>query len=502
MTELGDAPAALSKRVARGTAWTISFRLADRAIGIASTLVLVRVLSPEDFGVVAMAMTLVTLLEVLTLAEFSSAIIQHPSPDRDYYDSAFTLSLLFGLVGTLSMLVAARPVAQFFGEPRLVTVILALSVLPTIDGLFNMGCVDFRRNMQFRMDFIYMLGRKLSGVLIVIPLALIFQSYWALVGGTIVGRSVGLLLSYVLHPFRPRLSVRSARPLFRFSGWVILNNGLTYLSVRGAHLIIGRVAGASTLGTYTVAHEMANLPTTELAYPINRVVFPAYSRLSSDLAALRHGFLRVLGVMSLVTIPAGIGLASVAHLFVPVILGDKWESATSLIRILAVAGAIHVIQANIESLYFSLGRPRFKAVLTVCEACLFLPLAYIFLERFGLQGVAWAFLATVCVSTPANFALAARMIRLPPAEVPRNIWRPTLAASAMALVLHLAFPASAVTSNVLRDAVTLASAVITGIVTYFAVIVSLWVLSGKPDGAEKWLVGRLQAAKRATTGHR
>lgn len=489
----GGAPgSSLSEKVARGTAWTLSFRLFERVVGIASTLVLVRVLSPEDFGIVAMAMTLIAFLEILTIAEFSSAIIQHPSPSRDYYDTAFTLSLLFGVISTVAMLVIAKPIAEFYREPRLAPVIMALSVLPLLDGLFNMGCVDFRKYMQFRKDFIYMTGRKLSGVLVVVPLAFAFRSYWALVGGIIAGRLAGMILSYFLHPFRPRLSVGSAPPLFRFARWVILNNGLTYLSTRGAHLIIGRVGGAGSLGTYTVAYEMASLPTTELASPINRVVFPAYSTLSHEISALRHGFLRVLGLIALIAIPAGLGMAAVAHLFVPVVLGPKWTEATPVIEILSIAGAIYVVQANIESLYFSLGRPRFKAVITLLEACLFLPLAYLLLGQFGLKGVAYAFLATVCISVPVNFILATRMIGTRLADVLAVLWRPAVSATIMALVVTLTFPATVVSSSTLQNGVMLVAAIALGAVTYLVTSAVLWLMSGRTDGAENWLLTRLQ----------
>jgi O-antigen/teichoic acid export membrane protein len=503
MSTQGPGDSSLTQKVTRGTAWTLSFRLVDRVIGFASTLVLVRVLSPEDFGIVAMAMTLITFLEILTLTEFSSAIIQHPSPSRDYYDSAFTLSLVLGAASTIAMLLLAQPIATFFREPRLAPVVMTLSVLPLLDGMFNMGCVDFRKYMQFQKDFIYMTGRKLGGLIVVIPLAFVFKSYWALVGGMIAGRFVGMLLSYFLHPFRPRLSVGSAGPLFRFSRWVILNNGLSFMSTRGAHLIIGRMASASALGTYTVAYEMASLPTTELAAPINRVVFPAYSKLSHEASALRHGFLRVLSLIALVAIPAGLGMAAVAHLFVPVVLGSKWAAATPVIEILAVAGAIYVVQANIESLYFSLGRPRFKALITFLEACLFLPLAYFLLGRYGLQGVAYAFLTTVCISVPVNFVLATRMIGLPLPNVLAAIWRPIVAGATMASVVVYAFPASKVSSSTLDNALLLAGAVIVGIVVYAMAEIALWLLAQRPEGAEQWAWDRLQpyVARLTRQGH-
>lgn len=482
----------LAEKVTRGAAWTLSFRIVDRLIGMASTLILVRLLSPADFGIVAMAMTIIALLEVFTIAEFSSAIIQHPSPSRDYYDSAWTLSFVLGAVSTLLMLLFAGPIAGFFNEPQLAPVIVALSLIPLVDGLFNMGCVDFRKYLQFRKDFIFMTGRKLAGVIAVIPLAFIFRSYWALVGGMIAGRLAGLALSYLLHPFRPKFSFGSAAPLFTFSRWIILNNALTFLSTRGAHLLIGRVSGATTLGIYTVAHEMASLPTTELAAPINRVMFPAYSTLSHDFPALRHGFLKVLGLIALLAIPAGLGMASVAHLFVPVVLGDKWHAATPVIEILAVAGAIYVLQANIESLYFSLGKPRYKAVVTLAEACLFLPLAYYLLPRYGLEGVASAFLVCASITVPANFLFATRLIGLRASQALGALWRPLAAGAIMAIVVLLAFPPSDVARDVWSNSRALALAILLGASVYATSLTLLWLASGRPPGAEEWVWSQIK----------
>ncbi len=317
-------PASLGSAVAKGAAWTVTFRMADRVLGLISTLILARLLAPDDFGLIAMAMTLIGLVEVITVGEFSSAIIQNANAERDHYDTAWTLNLLFGLTAATLLIAFAFPTSAFFKEPRLVFVIFALSLLPVLDGLFNIGCVDFRKHLQFEKDFVLQVGRKLSGFLVVVPLAFITRSYWALVVGMIAGRAGGLALSYFLHPFRPRFSVASARSLFGFSGWLMVNNALNFLNLRGAHLVIGRLLNSQSLGLYTVAYEMAHLPTSELASPINRAIFPGYAKLQDDRPALQNAFLRVIGLIAVITIPAGIGMACIAHLFVPAVLGPKW----------------------------------------------------------------------------------------------------------------------------------------------------------------------------------
>jgi O-antigen/teichoic acid export membrane protein len=483
----------LGSQVARGAVWTVSFRMADRLLGLVSTLVLVRLLAPSDFGIVAMAMTLIAMIDVVTVGEFGSAIIHEPNPTRDHYDTAWTLSAIFGLCAMALLLAGSLPAAAFFDEPRLVPVICALSVLPLMSGLYNMGCIDFRKYLDFRKDFLLQVGTKLSGLFVVLPLAFVFRSYWALIGGMIAGRLGGLALSFMLHPFRPRVSVRSARRLFSFSGWLMINNGLQFVRLRGAHFIIGRALGSQGLGYYSIAHEMANLPTSELASPINRAVFPGYAKLQYDRPALQRGFLSVAGLIALVAVPAGIGMAAIAHLFVPAVLGAQWLQTVPLISVLAIGGTIYVLAANNQSLYFAVGRPRFRAMLTLAEIAVFLPLVAVLIRPYGLLGAAIAFTATSALVVPVNFALAARLLDLRFGNVVAVLWRPLVASGLMAMAILAAFPRSAERIGTWANVQALATAVTLGALVYALLIYIAWRVTGRPDGAERWLLDRLQA---------
>lgn len=483
----------LGSQVAKGAIWTVSFRMADRLLGLVSTLVLVRLLAPSDFGIVAMAMTLIAMIDVVTVGEFGSAIIHEPNPTRDHYDTAWTLSAIFGVCAALLLLAGSLPTAAYFNEPRLVPVICALSVLPLLSGLQNMGCVDFRKYLDFRKDFLLQVGTKLSGLCVVLPLAFAFRSYWALVGGMIAGRLGGLALSFALHPFRPRVSVRSARQLFGFSGWLMINNGLQFIRLRGAHFIIGRALGSQGLGFYSIAHEMSNLPTSELANPINRAVFPGYAKLQGDRSALQHGFLRVVGLIAAVAVPAGIGMAAVAHLFVPAVLGVQWLQTVPLISVLAIGGTIYVLAANNQSLYFAVGRPRFRAMLTMAEIAVFLPLVATLIRPYGLLGAAVAFTATAALVVPVNFVLAARLLGLRLGAVVAVLWRPLVASSLMAATVLAVFPRSAERVGTWPNVLALAGAVALGALVYSVLAYAAWRLAGRPDGAERWLLERLQA---------
>jgi O-antigen/teichoic acid export membrane protein len=355
-----------------------------------------------------------------------------------------------------------------------------------------MGCVDFRKHLQFRKDFLLQVGSKLTGFAVVVPLAFLTRSYWALVAGAIAGRAGGLAMSYALHPFRPRLSLRGTRDLFGFSAWMMMNNAVNYLRLRGAHLVIGRLMSSQSLGLYTISFEMANLPSSELATPINRAIFPGYSKLQDDRPAMQRAFLRVLGLVALGTIPAGIGMAGVAHLFVPAVLGAKWNETVPLISLLAIGGTIYVLQVNIQSLYYATGRPNLKGLMTLVEIAVLLPLLMLLIPRYQLTGAAVAMLVTVSLSVPLNFGIALRMLDLSPRAVIAVVWRPIVAASAMFFAIRAVFPPSSAAGSSLDNLWLLLAAALLGAAVYAITVAALWLFSGRPAGAEAWVWLQLQ----------
>src|SRR6185312_2958390 len=144
----------------------------------------------------------------------------------------------------------------------------------------------------------------LSTVAATIVLAFLLRSYWAMVFATLIGRLSGVGLSYVLHPFRPRLSFSKLGEFFHFSKWIFAQNLLTFLKDRSADFVIGRLAGAHALGVFNVSTDIANMPGTELVAPINRALLPGYALLAHDRTALRNEYLLVMSLLGSVAIPA------------------------------------------------------------------------------------------------------------------------------------------------------------------------------------------------------
>jgi hypothetical protein len=218
--------------MAHGAAWMLLFKFAERSLGLISMLILVRLLSPTDFGITAMAGSFILMAEMLTAFSFDVNLIQNQNATEEHYSSAWTCNVLLGLTITALMLAAAPAITAFYRHDELFWVVCALALGPLVSGFENIGVVAFRKDMQFGREFAFQLSRKVIGFLVAVPLAYLTHSYWALVAAILVSKLSGTAISYFVHPFRPRFSLAKFRGLLVFSKWMLLNNFVGFLKVR------------------------------------------------------------------------------------------------------------------------------------------------------------------------------------------------------------------------------------------------------------------------------
>lgn len=471
----------------------VGFKLIDRSIGLLSTIVLARVLAPEDFGLVAMAMVLVGALELLISFSFDVVLIQNPKAGRDQFDTAWTLNLVFTAACALLLAALAHGAAGFYGEARLEMVIYLLAGGFALQGLANIGPVTFRRDMQFDREFKFLLGKRLSTFLITIPAALYFRNYWALIIGQVAAIALSVALSYVMSNYRPRLSLRARGELFHSSKWLVLNNIFQFLNNSAAQFVIGRMSGTQALGVYAIASEIATLPTTELVAPINRAAFPGYAKAAGDLEQLRVSFLKVISSIALFALPAGVGIVAVADLLVPAVLGWQWMAAVPLIQILAVYGVIQALQTNISYVYLALGKLRLVTAINAVQFLILVALMIPGLLRYGVTGAAWAFLGTKVLMIPVNQVLIARCLGLGPSSFAAHLVRPLAAALAMLACVLLIKANLALRPVTLDYVLALLLCAASGALAYVLVLYALWRGAGRPEGAERYAFEKLQA---------
>lgn len=488
----------LANKLASGAAWMIIARFATRAIGIVSTLILARVLMPEDFGLVAMATSLVALIELLRAFGFDTALIQNQSASRDHYDTAWTFNALFGLGAAIAVCLLAGPAADFYKEDRVMPVMWVLAIGIAMQGFENVGIVDFRKYLQFDRDFLFALGSKVAAFVATVGVAIWLRSYWALVIGVLFGRFWSLGASYWMHPYRPRFSLAARRELIGFSKWLLLNNTLLYLKSRASDFVIGSVSGARSLGLFNMSYEISNLPTTEIVMPINRAVFSGYAQIAGDRGRLRTGFINVIAVIGAFAVPAGLGIAATSPLLVPLALGPRWLDAIPLIQVLSIYGVLIALQTNTLYVYIALGEPRTASLLNGLHVLLLVP-SLIFATRLdGAVGAAWACLIVAVVTTPVNLVVLVRRVGLAPRDLLLASWRPLVAATVMfEVVRRMVAESTASTSgeyNLWANAGSLTAAIAAGAALYAALMAALWFVAGRPRGIETELLGRIKSA--------
>lgn len=478
-------PGSILQRTAHGAAWVIGWRMATRLLGVLNTLVLVRLLAPADFGLVALGYGFVGGLDALCTVGVEEAIIRDDRPDRDLYDTSFTINLLRSLGMAAVLAAASGTIAGLLGDRRLEAIVIVFAAVTALTGLTNIGVIDFRRYIAFDREFLLQIAPRVLSIAVAIIAAVTWRSYWALVAGIASASLSGVVFSYWMHPYRPRLTLRAWRRLFGFSLWMCVLGLIRTLRSQAPNLIVGGMAGPASVGILTVGNELASLPITELVAPLSRASFSGFAAARQSDENRANSFLRILGAMALFTLPAGVGISLVAFPLVKLAFGPSWMQAVPLVEVLGVAGTMMLFGSVSSTLFAAHAwmRPMAKISGATTIACVLLLLALV--PRFGVLGAAVAIAITDAFNQAIYLMATLRRLSLRVAELFARVWRGLIATAVMGLALvWLGLGWTRVPGGELVLAGHLLCAVAVGAGVYFAVLLGAWLASGRPDGAE------------------
>lgn len=464
-------------------------RWTDRLIGLLSTLVLARLLAPGDFGLVAMAMIVVGLIDVLLDLGVGSALIQNRTADKADFDTAWTLRLCQAALAATIIAVGAPLVARYYNDPRVVDILRVIAISVLVGGFENIGIVSFQRDMEFGRDFRFFLTKRVIGTVVTIALAYSLRSYWALVLGSLWGRCVGVTLSYAMHAFRPRISFERIRAIWSFSQWNIVQSIAGYMTTRLDQFVLGRRSMPAVLGAYSIGDEIASMPTSEILAPLGRVMFPAFAMAKHDMAEFRRIVVLSFSIQALVGIPAGVGIALVARELVPLLLGAQWHAAIPLIQVLGFVGVATSMVHSGHYALLALGRVKALSIFTVGRFLVLLAILVVAFPRAGAQEVAELRLAVAFVALlGVQFLVRALVPGLGLMAVFTEAWRPVVGA----LVMVPAVLVAGTVASALPDVLILAIKVLVGVVTYALVVAVTWQMVGHPAGAESYVLEKVR----------
>jgi len=476
----------VNRSLVNSSVWMVALRWTLRGIGVINTFILARLLTPEDFGLVAMATLMIGLVEVFGQTGQILALIRHPNPSRDHFDTVWTVSIMVGGAITVILWLLSPFAADFFHEPRAVEIVQILAVRALVGGFENIGVVAFRKDLQFSKEFNYQVAQRVINFVITICIALWLRSYWALVVGILGGRVISVAISYLIHPYRPRFCLSKVREIWSFSIWMLLVHVAQFLHDKADEFVVGNMTNTETMGNYNVAADAATAPTVELVLPTTRALFPIFSRIANDPKALTDAYLGVFSVTAILVCATATGVTLVAGDFVAVVLGPRWVKAVPLVEWLAMSGAFYSIMQGAITLISASGHGRLSASLAISRTVLIIPA----LMAAGWLGSVETIAATRTVMTllfiPGVFFALARILPLRISDLSNRLWRPVVAAGAMAATVELCHP-------LFPEIPLLRLALDTGLgaISYSAALLALWHMAGRPAGAEQAIIAAI-----------
>lgn len=478
---------AAKPNIIHGAFLAIAMRWTDRLIGLLSTIILARLLVPADFGIIATASIAIALADVLLEMGVWVVLMQTKNPTPAHYNTAWTIRLIQTSIMTGVVLLTAPYASAYFNNPELAPVIRVLAFTFLLEGLENIWIITLQKDQQYTRDFRFMFLKRFTGFVVTIACAVVYESYWALVAGNLSGRLTGVILSYAMHPSRPRLSLEKFREIFMLSQWVWVRSIAQYFQLRLHEIVVASRESSSVMGIYTLAGQIAAMPTSELLAPLNRVLFPAFVKVKNDLDELKRVFLLAQSVQALVAIPAGVGMALVAHEIVTLMLGEKWQPAVPLVETLALTGCFTAITSSGIYVLSALGKFRITAMYSWIEVAIFATLAYLAFPDAGAAMVAQLRVVLALLGLISfTLFLCRELPGLKVREMATSVVRPALGASAM----YWAITALSPYLNV-APVLQLILKIFIGALVYAVTVFGTWALLGRKAGAESYVLGKL-----------
>ncbi|QID18523.1 oligosaccharide flippase family protein [Nitrogeniibacter mangrovi] len=476
----------LKDKVVHSALWMIATRWVHRLLGLISTMVLARVLMPEDFGVVAAVTAVVAIMDGFFEFGFDLALIREKDATRDDFDTAWTMRLLKGILFGLALIAASPLVAHYADEGDIVAISALIGAGLMIRGAENVGMVQFQKELQFDRLFRIKLYPRILGVITSIAVALWLRSYWAIVIGAVMLNVYQTLFSYLMCPFRPRLRLEGAGKLWRFSKWIVISAISRQLFAATDRFALSGWISKEQLGFFSVGGSLASMITNELVGAVGTALIPGYAKLQDEQSRLRAAFLASQSAFIALLVPAAVGVFVLSRPLTQVVLGAQWTDAAPILGLFGLFYLCYSIVENLNRFMAMTGLQVISARSGIVRSTVFLLAIYPAFEIGGIAGLIGTKITLSAVEILFLSYHCTRRIDTPMSRYLGTYVRPLLASAAMAaatlpLVGMLHTP----------PVVTLFACAGVGAVIYGTCSLAIWRVSGRPNGLEAIVIDLL-----------
>lgn len=405
----------LSRAAIHGTAWRYLAFFSGKLLVFISTVVLARILTKDDFGIVGYAVTALSFLDVVSDLRVGPALIYYPE-DKRMFSTAFWLNMGISLV-LFSMTWFLSPfISDFFREPRAGEVTRILALTFPLSAFGDTHDSILRKRLSFGLTIVPDILQAATKGLTSILFAFLGFGPWSLIWGQILGAAIGSIVFWIVNPWRPSFEIdfAIAKKLLNYGVSFVGGDLLSVILLNLDYLLVGRYLGPEALGVYTIAFRMPDLLIMQFARILSSVIFPIYTHMRDLPGGLARGFYTSTRYVSLVTVPLGLGLALVAKPFILAVFTDKWIDTVPVLQGLAIYAALLSLVHNASSAYKANGRLHVITILALVRLSMLFPAlwwAVVVMQSISSVGIVQA--AVALVSVVINLIVVIRILGLP-----------------------------------------------------------------------------------------
>jgi O-antigen/teichoic acid export membrane protein len=475
-------PLELEGRILRNTGWVALGLGATQVASLLAMFVLARILDPEDFGLVALAWSVLYFVQQIQETGVGSALVYRRKDVQKAAASALVYTPLASALFYWVVFLVAPIAARFLHAPDLVDVLRVMALVLVFRGLGVVPGAILERNLDFRSRTIAELVAAFVQVGVFLGLAFAGLGVWSLVFGNLVAAALQTTLYWLFVPWLPsprKASRQILRELMRYGRFVGAHNVLVVVNNTVDNVVVSRVLGTTSVGLYSVAYRLADLPNSVIGQVVGRTMFSVYSMLEHDLPAVRHAYVRNLQRIALLALPVSVGLVIAAEPIVRALLGDKWLPAVPALRILAVYALIKPFGGVSAEALKGIGAPQWNLVFGITYVAVVIPALVILTRELYLKGAAISMLIAIVAAVVPAVAVTARKVGLSGTDLARALARSAFCSVLLAVTLLVLLPRS----ESMAPVAALALLVSVGLVVYVlatalfarSIVVPMWV---------------------------
>ena len=458
----------LARQAVRGALWTFVERGGHQLINFVFYIFLARLLGPVDFGIMALAASILFLMDMTLRSWMAEAVVQRRTLEPAHLDTIFWVNTALAAVLCGLVISLARPIADIFGQADLETVLQWLAPTLLLRSLIMVKLALLQREMDFRLLAIRSLAAALGGGAVGLWMAFSGYGVMSLVGRDIANATIVLVILWATTSWRPglRLSRRHFRDIFDFGKHMLASGFIHYLS---AHLIIPLVSyfmGSVSAGLFNIANRITTTFGSINEFAIGRVTVAAYSSVQNEPKRLVQAFYKSVEFTSMVWFPVFFGLSSIAPEMTLTLLGEKWREAIPLIQLLILSGPARSLTSCGRSILVARNKPRWLLIESLVSLSIYLPIMFIAVQH-SLIAIAIVFLVQNYLAVPVKLYLIRKVLELHLVTFLLRVLTPLLACAAMTFSVHFA---RGMTGE-MNDLTALAFLVAVGATTYVIAIV-------------------------------